>query len=106
MPSKRQATGRQRMSDVVPTGNPWPEIEHTPIDSILGQDYFLTEIAWRKGSRGEFVYMQLTHPVTGERVVTRTGGKVVCDKLHQWEEKGSPDITVSLVMPGDYYDIL
>lgn len=106
MPSKRQSAGRQRMSDVVPTGNPWTDIALSNIDTVLNQDFLLNEIAWRHGSRGEFVYLMLTDEKTGEQIVTRTGGKVVVDKLHQWEAKDSPEITVQLVQPGDYYDII
>lgn len=95
----------KRMSDVVPSGNPWPKLEEIDIDGLLNHDYVLLDAQWRNGKHGQFVYIQLADTDTGAELVTRTGGKVVVDKLHQWQEKGSPPVLVTITQPGDYYDI-
>lgn len=95
----------RRVSDVIPSGELWPDEPRRELNDLLDKDIEILDVAFLKGRYGEFAIILATWPGQNEQFTTACGGEVVVRKLHDLRTERSFPIVGAISYNGTYYDI-
>ena len=96
---------RRRVSEVLPSGNLWPDLPQREIGDLLSRDLIIEDFSLLNGRFGKFAVILARFPDSKEQFTTACGGEVVVRKLDELKEKRELPILGAISYNEKYYDL-
>ena len=96
---------RRRVSEVLPSGNLWPDLPRREISDLLDKDMLIKDFSLLNGRFGKFAVIMATFPDSDDEFTTACGGEVVVRKLDELKEKRELPILGAISYNDKYYDL-
>ena len=102
-PKPRQPA--RRVSDVLPSGNLWPDLPRRELDDLLDRDMVILDFSFLNGRYGRFAVIKARLPDQEGEFTTACGGEVVVRKLDDLKERRALPILGAISYNEKYYDL-
>jgi len=103
--SKAIRDPKSRASDVIPSGNLWPELPRRELDELLGTEFVLEDFSFLSGKYGDFAVFLARMPGTAQQFTSACGGEVVCRKLEKLKDGRHLPVLATITFDDRYYDL-
>ena len=104
-PKSKAMPPRRRVSEVLPSGNLWPDLPRREISDLLDKDMLIKDFSLLNGRFGKFAVILATFPDSDDEFTTACGGEVVVRKLDELKEKRELPILGAVSFNEKYYDL-
>ena len=104
-PKGKAMPPRRRVSEVLPSGNLWPDLPRRELNDLLDKDMVIEDFSFLNGRYGRFAVIKATFPGSEDSFTTACGGEVVCRKLDDLKEKRELPILGLINYNDKYYDL-
>ena len=104
-PKGKAMPPRRRVSEVLPSGNLWPDLPRRELNDLLDRDIVIDDFSFLNGRYGRFAVILARFPDSDDAFTTACGGEVVCRKLDDLKEKRELPILGAISYNEKYYDL-
>ena len=104
-PKAKAMPARRRVSEVLPSGNLWPDLPQRELSDLLDRDMVIKDFSFLNGRYGRFAVVLACFPDDDAEFTTACGGEVVCRKLDELKEKRELPIIGAISYNEKYYDL-
>lgn len=105
-PRSRVRDPNRRVSDVVPSGNLWPDLPRRELDDLLDSELVIEEFSFLSGRYGKFAVILCRMPGSEQQFTTACGGEVVCRKLQDVKDGRFLPVLGTISFNEKYYDLV
>ena len=95
----------RRVSDVIPSGNLWPDLPRRELEDLLDTEIIIEDFSFLQGRYGQFAVMLLRMPGTAHQLTSACGGEVVCRKLEALKDGRHLPVLGTISYNEKYYDL-
>ena len=96
---------QRRVSDVIVSGNLWPDIPRRELDDLLDKEIVLEDFSFLHGRFGNFAVFLARFPGQADRFTSACGGEVVCRKLTELKDGRHFPVLGTITFNERYYDL-
>ncbi len=97
---------KSHVSDVIPSGNLWPDLPRRELEDILNVEIVLEDFSFLSGKFGDFAVILARMPGTSQQFTSACGGEVVCRKLEKLKEGRHLPVLATITFNEKYYDLV
>lgn len=97
---------KTRVSDVIVSGNLWPDLPRRELDDLLSKEIVLEDFSFLHGRYGNFAVFLAHFPGSDEQFTSACGGEVVCRKLTELKDGRHLPVIGTITYNERYYDLV
>lgn len=96
---------QRRVSDVIISGNLWPDLPRRELDDLLDKEIVFEDFSFLHGRWGNFAVFLARFPGSSEQFTSACGGEVVCRKLTELKDGRHLPVLGTINFNERYYDL-